>query len=114
VEETETKKILMAWWFFVLTLLLEAPVVYYGYRQQWRKAVLPFLLINLFTWPLLHYLLLTTDIDINIMEAGVVLVEATGYFFLVERKVMKAFVVSLLANGLSYGAGLIITHFFFE
>jgi hypothetical protein len=104
----------MAWWFFALTLVLEAPVVWLGYRNGWKKAVLPFLLLNLFTWPLLHYLLLITDIDINWLEAGVALTEGTGFYLLVERKAAKALLVSLLANGFSYGAGLIINHYFFS
>lgn len=104
----------MAWWYFVLTLVLEAPVVGVGYRGQWKKAVLPFLLLNLFTWPLLHYLLITTDIDINWLEAGVALAEGAGYYLLVEQKAVKAFVISILANGFSYGAGLIITQLLFE
>jgi hypothetical protein len=103
----------MAWWFFALTLLLEAPVVGLGYRQQWKKAVLPFLLLNLFTWPLLHYLLLTTGTDINLLEAGVTIAEAAGYYFLVENKIAKALLISALANGFSYGAGLVINYFFF-
>lgn len=103
----------MAWWFFLLTLVIEAPVVYRGYRPAWKDAVLPFILLNLFTWPLLHYLLLTTTIDINLLEAGVTLAEATGYYLLVQRKMLKALLVSFLANGLSYGAGLIINYFFF-
>lgn len=104
----------MAWLFFVLTLLIEAPVVYLSYKARWKKdAVLPFFLLNLFTWPLLHYLLFTTDIDINLLEAGVVVAEALGYYLLVERKLAKAFIVSLLANAMSYGAGLLIDHFFF-
>jgi hypothetical protein len=104
----------MAWWFFVLTLVLEAPVVWLGYRNEWKKSVLPFLMLNLFTWPLLHYLLLTTDIDINWLEAGVALTEGAGFYLLLERKAAKALLVSLLANGFSYGAGLIINHYFFS
>lgn len=102
----------MAWWFFALTLLLEAPVVGIGYRQVWKNAWVPFLLLNLFTWPLLHYLLLTTTISINWLEAGVTLAEAAGYYLLVEQKAAKALLISILANGFSYGTGLLINYFY--
>ncbi|MCX6318013.1 MAG: hypothetical protein NTW29_12025 [Bacteroidetes bacterium] len=102
---------MIAWSFFVLTLLLEAPVVYAGYRNVWKRALMPFVLLNLFTWPLLHYLLISTTLDINLLEAGVTIAEATGYYLLVEQKAGKAILVSLLANGFSYGTGIIINHF---
>lgn len=102
----------MAWWFFALTLLLEAPVVGIGYRHVWKNAWVPFLLLNLFTWPLLHYLLLTTTISINWLEAGVTLAEAAGYYLLVEQKAAKALLISILANGFSYGTGLLINYFY--
>jgi hypothetical protein len=96
------------WWYFVITLLLEIPVVLYGYKKQWRTALVSCLLLNLFTWPLLAYLLLSTELDLLLLEAGVLLVEMTGYKFLLNSRWGKAFIVALTANGLSYGAGLLI------
>ena len=104
---------MIAWWFFLLTLVLEAPVIYAGYRKASVRWWIPFLLLNLFTWPLLHYLLLTTTLSINLLESGVTLAEATGYYLLVQQKAGKALLLSLLANGTSYGAGLIINRFIF-
>lgn len=101
------------WWFFALTLLLEAPVVGYFYRRQWRAAILPFFLLNLFTWPLLHYLMATTEIPLWQLEIGVGLAEGTGYALLVNTKPGKAFAVAGLANGWSYGIGLLVIHYFF-
>lgn len=101
-----------AWWFFGLTLILELPVILLFYPDQRKEVIIPFLLLNLFTWPLLHYLLITTDISLWIMEAGVALAEMTGYKFLMNSKWRKSFTASFIANGVSYGAGLLINNYF--
>ena len=101
------------WWFFGLTLVLEAPVIALFYRGQWKEAALPFLLLNLFTWPLLHYLLQTTDLPLPLMELGVALAEMTGYALLVRGGWGKAFLAAFAANGFSYGVGLIIIRVWF-
>lgn len=101
------------WWYFGLTLLLEAPVVGLFYRRRWREAVVPFFLLNLFTWPLLHYLMLTTRIPVWQLETGIWLTEGTGYALLLKTPAPRALLVSGLANGLSYGTGLILNHYIY-
>lgn len=96
------------WWYFALTLLLEIPVALYGYKKERKTALVTCLLLNLFTWPLLAYLLISTAMDLEILEAGVLLVEMTGYKYLMNSRWGKAFLVAFIANGLSYGAGLLI------
>ena len=59
------------WNYFVLTLLLELPIVLLFFKGEWKFALLIGFLLNLFTWPLLHVLLFYTGIDINILEIGV-------------------------------------------
>lgn len=108
-EQAERK--MNAWWFFCLTLLLEFPVVYLFFRKQWKAVLLPFFLLNLFTWPLLHYLLLSTGFSLPLMELGVAIVEMTGYKFLMNIGWQKSFAVSFLANALSYGTGILINNY---
>lgn len=102
----------MIWLFFVITLVIEAPVVLYAFRKELKKAVFPFLLLNFFTWSLLHLLLVETTMDANWLEAGVALTEAVGYKLFMRCSWTKALVIAVIANGLSYGAGLLISHFF--
>ncbi len=99
------------WWFFGLTLLLEIPVIYLFFQRQWNAVLIPFFLLNLFTWPLLHYLLLTTQYSLPLMELGVALVEMTGYKFLMNSSWKKSFLASFVANALSYGTGILINNF---
>ena len=99
------------WWFFALTLVLEFPVIYLFFKKQWRAVLIPFLLLNLFTWPLLHVLLMSTSFSLPVMEIGVALVEMTGYKLLMKTSWTKSFAASFLANAFSYGTGLIINHF---
>ena len=96
------------WCYFILTLVLELPIVLLLYKDQWKWALLIGFLLNLFTWPLLHVLIYYSDIDINILELGVALVEGIGYSIFMKGKWQKGFIVSFLANGFSYGAGILI------
>lgn len=100
-----------AWWFFVLTLVIEFPIVLIFYQSQWKEVFAPFLLLNLFTWPLLHFLLLSTRFSVPVMELGVALAEMAGYKFLMNSSWRKSFIVSFVANGISYGAGVLINNY---
>lgn len=99
------------WLYFILTLVLELPVVCLFYKREWRSALLIGSLLNLFTWPLLHILLYYTNINIHLLETGVALVEGIGYAIFMKGKWTKAMLVSFLANGFSYGVGLLLTKF---
>lgn len=100
------------WLFFFLTLVLEYPVILFFYKKQWKEVTVPFLLLNLFTWPLLHFLLLTTDFTLAVMELGVALVELVGYKLLLNSSWLKSFMASFVANGISYGVGILINNYF--
>jgi hypothetical protein len=43
--------------YFLLTLLLELPIVLLFFKKQRKQVLLVGFLLNLFTWPLLHVLL---------------------------------------------------------
>ena len=96
------------WFYFILTLLLELPIVLLFFKKQWKWALLIGFLLNLFTWPLLHLLIYYSDADINILESGVAIAEGIGYTIFMKCKWYKGFGVSFLANGFSYGLGLLI------
>ena len=96
------------WFYFILTLLLELPIVLLFFKKEWKWALLIGFLLNLFTWPLLHLLIYYTDTDINILESGVAIVEGIGYTIFMKCKWYKGFGVSFLVNGFSYGLGLLI------
>ena len=100
-----------AWWFFALTLLIEFPLILLFYYKQWKEILVPFVLLNLFTWPLLHFLLLTTDISLSLMELGVALAEMAGYKLLMKSSWGRSFAAAFIANGVSYGAGLLINNY---
>lgn len=96
------------WFYFILTLLLELPIVLLFFKKEWKWALLIGFLLNLFTWPLLHLLIYYTDTDINILEIGVAIAEGIGYTIFMKCKWYKGFGVSFLVNGFSYGLGLLI------
>ncbi len=96
------------WIYFLLTLLIELPIVWLFFRKQWKYALLVGFLLNLFTWPLLHMLLFTTSLNIHLMECGVALVEGIGYRLFLKSSWSKALFLGFLANGISYGIGELI------
>jgi hypothetical protein len=103
----------MAWLFFLLTLIIEFPVVYLFYKKQLKHVLLPFFLLNLFTWPLLHIFLDNSDYNIYLLELCVVIIEAIGYKLFMKSSWGKAFFVSFVANALSYFIGVLIFEYFF-
>jgi hypothetical protein len=98
--------------YFLLTLLLELPIVLLLFKPQWKQVLLVGFLLNLFTWPLLHVLLAETRLDINLLETGVALTEGLGYMMLLRCSWKKAFLTSLLVNGISYGFGVVLNNYF--
>jgi len=100
----------MIWYFFILTLLIELPIALLFFNREWKAALLIGFLLNLFTWPLLHIFLLNTGVDINILEIGVTITEAIGYKLLLRCNWKKACLVSIIANGASYGTGVLLDH----
>ncbi|MBS1512533.1 MAG: hypothetical protein JST86_16935 [Bacteroidetes bacterium] len=99
------------WWYFVITLAIELPVIAVLFRKQLKNAMAAGFLLNLFTWPLLNILLYYTSANVNIMELGVAVTESIGYYVLLQCSFRKALLAGFLANLLSYGAGLIINHY---
>ncbi len=99
--------------YFLLTLLLELPIVLLFFKKDRKHVLLSGFLLNLFTWPLLHVLLFYTAIDINLLECGVSVVEGAGYYWLLHCRWQKAFGVAFLVNAFSYGTGLLLNHYIF-
>lgn len=100
------------WLYFLLTLLIELPVVWLFFRGEAREALIAGFLLNLFTWPLLHVLLFYTQINVNVLELGVAITESIGYKIMMNCNWKKAILLAFIANTASYGIGLLINNLF--
>lgn len=100
------------WLYFLLTLVIELPLVWLFFRKEARPALIAGFLLNLFTWPLLHVLLFYTDSNINVLELGVAITESAGYKLMLNCNWKKAIVLGFIANAASYGFGLLINYIF--
>ncbi len=98
---------------FILTVLIEITVAFLlGYKE--KKFILAVFAVNLFTHPLLKYLLIvfasfnlpTNLLLIILLEAVVVLVEARLLEYTFEKQ--KFLKLSIIMNTVSYSVGLII------
>lgn len=98
------------YFYFLLTLLIELPIVFLFFRKQWKQALIIGFLLNLFTWPLLHVFLFETYIDITLLEIIIAIIEGLGYFLLMRTRWWKAQLLSFFANGVSYGVGILINN----
>jgi hypothetical protein len=98
------------YFYFGITLLIELPIVILYFRKEWKRALTVAILLNLFTWPLLHIFLFETRININYLELVVALVEGFGYFLLMKCRWWQALLLSFFVNGLSYGVGILINN----
>lgn len=99
------------WSYFILTLIIELPFVLFFFKKEWKYALLVGFLLNLFTWPLLHVFLYTTQININILELGIAVCEGIGYSLLMKCSWKKGMLLGFLANAVSYGIGEILNRY---
>jgi hypothetical protein len=95
--------------YFLLTLLLELPIVLFAYRSQLGKALMIDILLNLFTWPLITLLYINTNTPLPVMEMCVFIIEGIGLKIFLSGNWTKAMFVSFLANGFSWSAGMLIS-----
>lgn len=96
------------YFYFLLTLIIELPIVVLYFRKQWKQALVIGFFLNLFTWPLLHVFLFETNVNINLLEIIIAITEGVGYFLLMPCKWWKGLLLSFVVNGLSYGIGILI------
>lgn len=95
----------------LLTILIELPIFALFFKRKKRPVVLKFgLLVNLISWPIAHILKISTEINVNLIEILVATGEGAGLWFLTECSWKKAFMMSLVANGVSFLATSLI-HF---
>jgi hypothetical protein len=102
---------MIPWYYFLLTLLLELPLVLLFYPRAKRFTLIIGVLLNAVTWPSLHLCIYYTDIPVPILETGVALVEGLGYALFLPGKKYRAFGVAFLVNGCSYGIGVLLNHY---
>lgn len=87
----------------LLTILLELPVVSFFFRKRKRKsALLVCLLVNAITWPMANIIRLNTNWNLNMVEILVVILEGLGYWLIMNVGPKKSFLISILANLLSF------------
>jgi hypothetical protein len=88
---------------FLLILLLELPIVGFFFRRKKRNnAILTGFIINIITWPIVNVIRLNTDWNLNMVEIGVVVIEGAAYWFILECTWRKAFLMSIVANAVSF------------
>jgi hypothetical protein len=92
-----------------LTILFELPIFLLFWRKEgWLHAILFCILVNGLTNPTLNLIILNTDVNVLVLEACVVVVEMLAAMAVFRSGAGKAFLFSLLANGFSYGVGVLL------
>jgi len=87
----------------LLTLLLELPIVSFFFRKRKRKnAMMVALFLNVITWPMVNIIRLNTNWNLDVVEIFVVLLEGIGYWLILGIGWKKSFLISLIANLVSF------------
>ena len=87
----------------ILTLVIELSILVLFFKRKKREtALFTGLGVNLATWSIYHILEFSTDLNTNIIEIIIVVVEAVAYSLILKCGWVKAFVISIIANALSY------------
>lgn len=100
------------WLYFLLTLVIELPIVFFFFKQEAKQALIAGFLLNLFTWPLLHVLLFYTAVNLNVLELGVAVTESIGYKLMMNCGWKKGILLGFIANAASFGIGLLLNNIF--
>ncbi|MEO6548872.1 MAG: hypothetical protein ABIN94_12775 [Ferruginibacter sp.] len=88
---------------FLLTILIELPIIGLFFKRKKRQqALLMALLINIISWAAAHVIFFS--VDVNMFYVAVVLAagEAIAFHMLLDCRWVKAIVMSLIVNSLSY------------
>ncbi len=93
---------------FLLTLLIELPIICYWLKKNWKEALLIGFLVNLFTWPLLQVVYRITHAPILMLELIIGLVEGYCFYLFFKKPVWISLVVGILVNAISYTIGYFI------
>ena len=94
--------------YFFLTLLIELPIIIIWLKKDWQQAIVIGFLLNLFTWPLLMFIVMHTKINVHLLEIAVAITEGIGYQLFFKRGWIISLIMGFLANGISYGIGLLL------
>ena len=87
----------------LLTLLLELPIIALFYKKKKRSTAVTYgFFIVLASWPIVHILKMSTDININYIEIGVIIAEGLALWILTNCGWKKGFLISLVINCFSF------------
>lgn len=88
---------------FLIIILVELPVIALFFLRKKRQAALGMaLLINIISWSITHIIFFTFDINVYYVAVVLAVAEAIAFHFLLASSWKKAFIISLLANCLSF------------
>ena len=86
-----------------IILLVELPIIMLFFRKKGRKNALECaVMINLVTWSIIHIIKLSTDLNLNYVEAGVIIFEAIALLIFTKCGWKKGFSMSVIANIASF------------
>ncbi len=87
----------------LLTLLIELPIIALFFKRKKRPVALMYgVLVNLISWLIAHILKISTDINIVVIEVVIITGEAVGLWLLTGCGWKKGFIMSVIANSLSF------------
>jgi hypothetical protein len=94
--------------YLVFTLAIELPLIVWLFKGPAAEKLRIGFALHLFTWSLMQILWAKAGVQLYFLEAGVVIIEAACYHIFFGSSWKRSFLVSLLANALSYGGAILL------
>ncbi len=87
----------------LLTLLIELPIIALFFAKKKRPSALMYgLLVNMVSWPVIHILKISTEVNFYWIELLVVIGEGIGIWLLTKCGWQRGLAMSVIANTLSF------------
>lgn len=93
--------------YFLITFFIEVTIFFVYFRKHYLRILFFVFLINAFSWPLAN-LFYDFYNSLLIIETFVFIIEGFLILLLFKLRHYKAFTLSLIANVLSFGVGLLL------
>ena len=86
--------------YFLITIIVELPVIYYLTKIKFKEAIVYSFLINSFTWPL-AMIAYHLEFNFYLIEVLVALTESILLLALIQKNYLKLVITTLIMNAIT-------------
>lgn len=103
--------------FFIIallfTIIFEFGIAVIFLRKNIFHILIAIIIVNLITNPIMNYLYIYESVNIIVLETAVIAVESILIAFLLRLSYLRALMLSIIMNLLSFGFGYLVSPYLF-